>query len=100
LLKETRRLKELSQFEAAAQSGISVDTWRAWEQGRFEPDFEMLGKLLKFFGPHAQPLLERLGIQAIAQTPDLAAERLRLRSEAQAKIQEATKGLVDTRRRR
>lgn len=76
LLKNFRKVHgNISQADAAAAAGISVDTWRAWEQGRYEPDFEQIGKLLRFLGSYGHPLLDRMGIKYRHGAHDPAPER-------------------------
>lgn len=64
LLKSFRkRHGKITQSAAAAAAGISIDTWRKWEQGKYEPDFEQIGRLLKLLGSYGYPLLDRMGIK-------------------------------------
>lgn len=75
-LKNARKETGLSQWEFSVKAGISISTIQNWEQGRNEPQLEILGRLIRALGPQAKPLLERLGIESM----DNAGERLRLRS--------------------
>lgn len=58
-LKDLRCKKGLYQKDIAKLFNVAVSTYSYWEQGRFEPDSETLGKLADFFGVTVDYLLGR-----------------------------------------
>lgn len=50
-----RRRDEVSQADAAAQHGVSVDTYKRWETGRYQGPMVAIGRLL----PHEECFLLR-----------------------------------------
>lgn len=62
LLKRVRGERHLSQSDFAAQSGISLDTIRAWEQARYAPDAVTFIKLVLMLATDAEEALLALGV--------------------------------------
>ncbi len=57
-LRETRKLKKLTQSQLASLLNISVTTYGDYERGRTEPDLERLKKLAKILDVSIDYLLE------------------------------------------
>ena len=57
-LRETRKLKKLTQSQLASLLNISVTTYCDYERGRTEPDLERLKKLAKILDVSIDYLLE------------------------------------------
>ncbi|MBR0290400.1 MAG: helix-turn-helix transcriptional regulator [Selenomonadaceae bacterium] len=58
-LKELRESKEMTQAELSKALKISPSTVGMWEQGRRQPDCEMLKRIADYFGVTADYLLGR-----------------------------------------
>ncbi len=58
-LKELRKLKGISQEDAAKTLGISVRAYQNYEYGQREPNIEMIFKLSDFYGVTIDYLLGR-----------------------------------------
>lgn len=58
-LKELRTEKGLYQKDLAKTFNVAVSTYSYWEQGKFEPDGDTLGKIADYFGVTVDYLLGR-----------------------------------------
>lgn len=87
----------LSQWEFSMRSGINIGTLRNWEQGRNEPQIEIVARLIAALGPRAQPPLERLGVKASQiQISVLPGEQLRPGSKSVAFKETTKRGRADS----
>lgn len=61
-LRKAREKLHLTQAEMAYRARVPLDTWRKWEQGRANPDFSTVAKLIRIFGSDAWPFLAGMGL--------------------------------------
>jgi len=83
-LRKMRKEKGLSQTQAAAIFGVSLQSYNAWEMGDFEPDITTLKQMADYFHTTVDYIIDR-------KTKDFTPDQLKILDMAADIIKERTK---------